>query len=166
VSLRAICGSHREELAVGDDADEADAVSVAVDRGGRDAVNLEPMLKMNHPSKLFAIDSKVLRDSAESQHAKPNMPNVTVPNLNILMCHGDECNNVPKYYVRKCQSVDVIKCRMYQHAALQWTKPTNCRTTYYLLLTPPNWAALFSDNYPLRGVFRLGAYFMVNKLLG
>jgi hypothetical protein len=22
-------------------------------------------------------------------------------------------------------------------------------------MTPPNWAALFSDNYPLRGVFRL-----------
>jgi hypothetical protein len=29
-------------------------------------------------------------------------------------------------------------------------QPTNCRTT------PPYWAALFSDNYPLRGVLRLG----------
>jgi hypothetical protein len=33
--------------------------------------------------------------------------------------------------VRNCQIVDVIKCRTY-------------------------WAALFSDNYTLRGVFRLG----------
>jgi hypothetical protein len=48
-------------------------------------------------------------------------------------CKGAKCQgaepNVPN-----CQIVDVIKCATY-------------------------WAALFSDNYTLRGVFRLGAHF-------
>jgi hypothetical protein len=69
-----------------------------------------------------------------------DMLNVTVPNIDMSMRHGAECNNVPKYNVTKCQGVDVTKRRTYQGAALQWTEPTNCRTTYYVL-TPPNWAA-------------------------
>jgi hypothetical protein len=37
-------------------------------------------------------------------------------------------------------------------------KLSNIQPTNYLssIMTPPNWAALFSDNYPLRGVLRLG----------
>jgi hypothetical protein len=63
---------------------------------------------------------------------------------------------------------------MYHNAELQHAESTNCRTTYYdpdklsnyllrprqivelLITTPPYWAAHFSDNYPLRGVLRLG----------
>jgi hypothetical protein len=76
-----------------------------------------------------------------------NMPNVKVPNPKMSTRHSAEGTLVPNYKVPKCQEVNVIKCRMYQHVALQWTEPTNCRI---FELTPPYWAALISDVFALR----------------
>jgi hypothetical protein len=71
-----------------------------------------------------------LRDGVPNM-PNANVPNVTVPNPNMSTRHSAECTTEPNYNVPKCQGVDVIKCRMYQRAALQWTEPTNCQTTFY-----------------------------------
>jgi hypothetical protein len=44
------------------------------------------------------------------------VPNITVPNLKMLMRHGAECTKVPNYNMLNWQGIDVIKCRMYQCA--------------------------------------------------
>jgi hypothetical protein len=38
-------------------------------------------------------------------------------------CKGAKCNNFPNNNVPKCQTVNVIKCRMYQHDKLQQAEP-------------------------------------------
>jgi hypothetical protein len=61
----------------------------------------------------------------------------------MLTHHSAECTMDPNYNVPKCLGVDATKC---------WTdKLPNSSLT-----TPPYWTALFSDNFALRGVFRLG----------
>jgi hypothetical protein len=72
-----------------------------------------------------------------------NVPNVTVPNLDMSTHHGAESPYEPNSNMPKCQIVDVIK-----HRTLN-----NVPNRQIVKLPPPNWAALFSDNYPLRGMF-------------
>jgi hypothetical protein len=64
------------------------------------------------------------------------VPNVTVLNLNMSTRHGAECTTEPNCNVPKCQGVDVIKCRMYHIATLQWTEPTNCRIVELPITNP------------------------------
>jgi hypothetical protein len=49
-----------------------------------------------------------------------------------------------------CQIVKLSNCRTFNKIS----KLSNIQQNFEM--TPPNWATLFSDNYPLRGIFRLG----------
>jgi hypothetical protein len=85
--------------------------------------------------KISTVTLQNFKSSNVKMFELPNFQNVTLHNFKIF-----ECQNVRITTFLKCQIIDIIKFRFYLVCSE----------------TPPYWAALFSDNYPLRGVFRLG----------
>jgi hypothetical protein len=83
-----------------------------------------------------------------------NMPNVTVPNLKMSTRHSPECNNVTTRHSPEFTNVTT------RHSP-ECNNVPNCNVTHrqivdFSLQTKPYRAALFSDNFALRGVLRLG----------
>jgi hypothetical protein len=88
----------------------------------------------------------------------PNVPNAKVPNDKVpnpkmSTRHSAECTTEPNYNVPNVPQSRITTCRIDKLSNYLLQRR---QIVELLITTRPYWAAHFSDNYPLRGVLRLG----------